>query len=99
MEIAKNVTQLIGSTSLIELGKMSKEVNARILLKLENQNPGGSVKDRLALSEHVHHLAHGRVFFEFVFARFQFTKKNVPAPPALKSWDDVYAHELTLMNQ
>jgi len=50
MEIAKNVTQLIGSTSLIELGKMSKEVNARILLKLENQNPGGSVKDRLALA-------------------------------------------------
>lgn len=27
------------------------------------------------------------------------TKKNMPAPPALKSWDDVYAHELNLMNQ
>lgn len=38
--------QLIGHTPLLEL----REGNARLLLKLERQNPGGSVKDRTALA-------------------------------------------------
>lgn len=44
--IYKNLTELIGRTPLLEVpgGK------ARILLKLELFNPGGSVKDRIALS-------------------------------------------------
>ena len=39
----------IGNTPLIKLEKLSKEVNANILVKAESLNPGGSVKDRAAL--------------------------------------------------
>ena len=44
--IYKNLTELIGRTPLLEV----PGANARILLKLELFNPGGSVKDRIALS-------------------------------------------------
>lgn len=44
--IVTNLLQLIGHTPLLEL----REGNARLLLKLERQNPGGSVKDRTALA-------------------------------------------------
>lgn len=43
--LVKNIYELIGKTPLLEL----KHENARIFLKLENLNPGGSVKDRLAM--------------------------------------------------
>ena len=39
----------VGNTPLIKLEKLSKEVNANILVKAESLNPGGSVKDRAAL--------------------------------------------------
>lgn len=48
--IAKNLTELIGNTPLMELNRISSErgVNT-ILAKIERGNPGGSVKDRVAL--------------------------------------------------
>ncbi|HKJ40939.1 MAG TPA: cysteine synthase A [Sunxiuqinia sp.] len=50
MKIASNITQLIANTPMVELNKVTKGCHARVVAKLESQNPGGSVKDRLALS-------------------------------------------------
>lgn len=47
--IYKNLTELIGNTPLLEIKGLSEQ-KARLLLKLELFNPGGSVKDRVALS-------------------------------------------------
>jgi cysteine synthase A len=49
MRIAKNITELIGNTPLIRLNSYSNDTGCEMLAKLEYQNPGGSVKDRLAL--------------------------------------------------
>lgn len=51
-KIAKGITELIGKTPLVELRNYSKKysLKARILAKLESFNPGGSVKDRIALN-------------------------------------------------
>ncbi|MHB1582725.1 MAG: PLP-dependent cysteine synthase family protein [Acidimicrobiales bacterium] len=45
-----SVLDLIGNTPLVEVSQLSPNPDARILVKLEGQNPGGSVKDRVALS-------------------------------------------------
>jgi cysteine synthase B len=50
MPIVKSVLDLIGDTPLVDLTELSPNPRARILVKLEGQNPGGSVKDRVALS-------------------------------------------------
>lgn len=52
MKIYEKVTDLIGSTPLLELKNYEKENNlsATILAKLEYFNPAGSVKDRIAKS-------------------------------------------------
>ena len=47
--IYKNLTELIGRTPLLELGPFEGQ-QARILAKVEYFNPGGSVKDRVALA-------------------------------------------------
>lgn len=44
------VLDLIGNTPLVDVSALSPNPDARILVKLEGQNPGGSVKDRVALS-------------------------------------------------
>ena len=44
--IVKNLLELVGKTPMLEI----KEGNTRLLLKLERFNPGGSVKDRIALA-------------------------------------------------
>ncbi len=50
MKIAKDVTELIGNTPLLEIGNIEKELKlkAKVLVKLEYLNPAGSVKDRAA---------------------------------------------------
>jgi cysteine synthase A len=45
-----NIELLIGNTPLIKLNRMASKDSAEIWAKLEGQNPGGSVKDRIALS-------------------------------------------------
>ncbi|MDD7334951.1 MAG: cysteine synthase A [Prevotella sp.] len=51
-KIAKQLTDLIGNTPLLELGKFSKYkgLDTPIVVKVESFNPGGSVKDRIALA-------------------------------------------------
>lgn len=49
MEIANRVEDLIGSTPLIDLSALASNSSARILGKYEAKNPGGSIKDRVAL--------------------------------------------------
>ncbi len=48
--IVENVSQLIGKTPLVKLNKQALPNKVNIYAKLEFQNPGGSVKDRIALS-------------------------------------------------
>ena len=51
-QISKQLTDLIGKTPLLELGRfsMSKGLQTPIIAKVEYFNPGGSVKDRIALA-------------------------------------------------
>lgn len=48
--LAQNVTELIGKTPIVKLNRIIDSNSANILAKLENFNPGGSVKDRICLS-------------------------------------------------
>jgi cysteine synthase len=50
MSVHSSVLELIGNTPLVEITRLSPNPDVRILIKLEGQNPGGSVKDRIALS-------------------------------------------------
>lgn len=47
--IYDNITNLIGQTPIIKLNKLQTEDMADIYLKVESFNPGGSIKDRIAL--------------------------------------------------
>lgn len=49
-KVVNNVTELIGGTPLVRLNRITQEGSADIFLKLEYQNPGSSVKDRIAIS-------------------------------------------------
>lgn len=49
MSLFHSVTELIGNTPLLQLHKLPTGP-CELFLKLENQNPGGSIKDRVALS-------------------------------------------------
>jgi len=49
-KIVQNITQVIGDTPLVRLNRVVPEGSAEIYVKLEYQNPGASVKDRIALS-------------------------------------------------
>ncbi|HML69678.1 MAG TPA: cysteine synthase A [Clostridia bacterium] len=51
-KISKSLTELIGKTPLLELSNFEKKngLQAKIVAKLEYFNPGGSVKDRIALA-------------------------------------------------
>lgn len=50
--IMKSAIELIGNTPLVELGQLGKDLDAkaRVVAKIEAFNPGGSVKDRVALA-------------------------------------------------
>ena len=49
MDIKNNILETIGNTPLVELHKVTAEVPARVLMKVETFNPGHSIKDRMAL--------------------------------------------------
>jgi cysteine synthase len=46
----KKITELVGNTPIVKLDKLSQNLPANIYAKLEFYNPGGSVKDRLAVA-------------------------------------------------
>ncbi|WP_432058312.1 cysteine synthase A [Streptomyces sp. bgisy022] len=48
--IAPSITALIGRTPLVALHRYGADLPARLVAKLESANPGGSVKDRIALA-------------------------------------------------
>src|ERR671939_841268 len=50
MAPARSVLDLIGNTPMVDVSVLSPKPGVRILVKLEGQNPGGSVKDRIAKS-------------------------------------------------
>jgi cysteine synthase len=50
MKLTQDVLALIGNTPLVKISHLSGPEDATIWAKLEGQNPGGSVKDRIALS-------------------------------------------------
>jgi cysteine synthase A len=50
MKIARDVVELIGKTPMVRLNRLAGPDMAEVVLKLESFNPGGSVKDRIALS-------------------------------------------------
>ncbi|MGH7354939.1 MAG: cysteine synthase A [Candidatus Rokuibacteriota bacterium] len=48
--IARSVLELVGGTPLLRLAKLPKPGGAAVLAKVESRNPGGSVKDRIAVA-------------------------------------------------
>ncbi|MEZ4889676.1 MAG: pyridoxal-phosphate dependent enzyme [Crocinitomicaceae bacterium] len=49
MKIYNNILETIGNTPLVRLNKITKDVKATVLAKVETSNPGNSVKDRMAV--------------------------------------------------
>ena len=49
MRFAEHVSELVGGTPLVRLSRVTEGLSATILAKVEYVNPGGSVKDRIAL--------------------------------------------------
>ena len=49
MQYAKNILETIGNTPLVKLNKITNEVDATVLAKVEFFNPGSSIKDRMAV--------------------------------------------------
>lgn len=48
--IANNAIELVGRTELVRLNRVTEGAGATVLAKMESQNPGGSVKDRIGVS-------------------------------------------------
>ena len=49
MKVFNNIIETIGNTPLVKINKVTSEVNATVLAKVEYFNPGSSVKDRMAV--------------------------------------------------
>ena len=60
-KIANNLTELIGNTPLVRLGRIAKGYPADLVAKLESFNPGASIKDRIGLSMLEDALKQGRI--------------------------------------
>ncbi|HZY93884.1 MAG TPA: cysteine synthase A [Candidatus Bathyarchaeia archaeon] len=50
MRIYNNILDTIGNTPMVRLNKITRGLKPAILAKLENLNPGGSVKDRIGIT-------------------------------------------------
>ena len=50
MEFQENVLGLIGNTPLVKLNRLARNVKAQVYAKMENLNPGYSVKDRIGVA-------------------------------------------------
>lgn len=50
MKTYSSVLDLIGKTPLVQLQRLTQGIQAKVLLKLESMNPGGSVKDRIGIA-------------------------------------------------
>ncbi len=50
MAIVRSVLDLVGNTPMVDVSVLSPNPRVKIYAKLEGQNPGGSVKDRIAIS-------------------------------------------------
>ena len=50
MKFSESILELVGNTPLVRLHKVARGVRPAILAKLEQLNPGGSVKDRIGLT-------------------------------------------------
>ena len=49
-KIYNNILETIGKTPLIRLNRLTQDIDATVVAKLESRNPGGSVKDRICQS-------------------------------------------------
>ncbi|MCM3388490.1 cysteine synthase A [Ureibacillus chungkukjangi] len=50
MKLHNNILELVGNTPIVKLNKLPTQNGAKVYMKLESFNPGGSVKDRAALN-------------------------------------------------
>ena len=69
VEYSESILDLVGNTPLVRLRALARGVRATVLVKLEQLNPGGSVKDRIALgmveeAERAGHLRPGGTIVE-----------------------------------
>lgn len=49
MQFAQNILETIGHTPLVKINKITRDIDALVLAKVETFNPGNSVKDRMAV--------------------------------------------------
>ena len=49
MKYANNILETIGNTPLVKINKITAEIPALVLAKVETFNPGNSAKDRMAV--------------------------------------------------
>jgi cystathionine beta-synthase len=50
MKYYNNILECVGNTPLVKLNNLTKDFKCTVLAKMENFNPGGSVKDRIGIA-------------------------------------------------